>query len=111
MGRLIQYGNDKGIAALMLYNKMAGTGYSQGNYEKALQYYETALSISKKVLGPEHPDTTALYNNIAGVYYALHDYTKALEYFEKALVIRERGPLYSDAVQQYRGTALCPERI
>ena len=56
----------------------------QGDYVKALEYYEKALAISERVLGKEHPDTAATYNNIAVVYRAQGDYAKALEYYRKA---------------------------
>ena len=73
-----------------LFNNIAGVYHTQGNYEKALEYYEKALVIQEKVLGKEHPNTAATYNNIAVVYKKQGNYEKALEYYEKALVIKEK---------------------
>ena len=72
-----------------LFNNIAGVYYSQGNYEKAMEYCEKALVIREKVLGKEHPDTATTYDNMAGVYEDQGNYEKALEYYEKALVIQE----------------------
>ena len=41
---------------------------SQGDYDKALLWYEKALEISEKVLGKNHPSTATIYNNIALIY-------------------------------------------
>lgn len=51
-----------------LYNNIAVVYYAQGNYEKALEYLEKALTNSEKVLGREHPDAAAMYHNIALMY-------------------------------------------
>lgn len=61
--------------------------YSQGEYSKALEYYEKDLAISEKILGTEHPDTAATYNNIALLYKKQGEYAKALEYYNKDLAI------------------------
>ena len=63
---------------------------SQGDYSKALEWYEKALAIKEKVLGKEHPSTATTYNNIAGVYESQGDYPKALEWCEKALAVSEK---------------------
>ena len=73
-----------------LFNNIAGVYCTQGNYEKALEYYEKALAIREKVLGKEHSSTATTYNNMAGVYEDQGNYEKALEYNEKALVIKEK---------------------
>ena len=46
------------------YNNMAGVYYSQGNYEKALDYYEKALKIFEEKLGSEHPYTKSVRGNL-----------------------------------------------
>jgi pentatricopeptide repeat protein len=61
-----------------------------GNYESALEYYDKALKIMKKILGKEHPGTATSYNNIANVYAKQGEYDKALEYYDKALKIWEK---------------------
>ena len=74
----------------VLLNNMAGVYQEQGDYEKALEYYEKDLEISERVLGSDHPSTATTYNNMAGVYKEQGDYEKALEYYEKDLEISER---------------------
>ena len=60
---------------------------AQGDYAKALEYYEKDLEISERVLGSDHPDTATTYNNMANVYHVQGDFAKALEYYEKALIV------------------------
>jgi len=68
-----------------------GWGYDDlADYELALEYYGKALSIKKKVLGEEHPNTATTYNNIAVVYKNRCNYELALEYYGKALSINEK---------------------
>ena len=78
------------MASGALFNNVAGVYADQGDYEKALENYGKALSISERVLGAEHPLTATTYNNMAGVYRAQGEYEKALGYYGKALAIRER---------------------
>jgi len=56
---------------------------------KALEYYQKALAIRKKVLGDEHPDTAGSYNNMAILYYTMQKYQEAAEMMQKALNIFE----------------------
>ena len=49
------------------YNNIAGVYYSQGAYQKTLEWYEKALAIREKVLGKEHPDTVETRCNIADI--------------------------------------------
>ncbi|MCP4426613.1 MAG: tetratricopeptide repeat protein, partial [Chloroflexi bacterium] len=37
---------------------------SMGDYEGARPYYERALEISERALGPDHPDTATVRNNL-----------------------------------------------
>lgn len=57
-------------------NFLMKIGYAhnrQGEYNKALEYYEKALKIREKILEKEHPSTATIYNNMAGVYQALRE--------------------------------------
>ncbi|CAF4687816.1 unnamed protein product, partial [Didymodactylos carnosus] len=60
---------------------------NQGDYEKALKYYEKSLEIKLISLPPNHPDIATTYNNIGLVYDNQGDYEKALKYYEKDLEI------------------------
>jgi CHAT domain-containing protein/Tfp pilus assembly protein PilF len=66
-------------------NTIAGIYIRQGEYAKALNYYQQALVIAKELNNPEHQ--VATLNNIGKVYTRLGEYTKALEYLSHALVI------------------------
>jgi tetratricopeptide (TPR) repeat protein len=64
------------------------------NYAAALPLYERTLSISEKVLGPEHPKVVDTLNNLALLYQSLGNNTEALPLYERALSISEKvlGP-------------------
>jgi tetratricopeptide (TPR) repeat protein len=67
---------------------MAGVYNNQGEYVKALEWYEKGLAIELKTLGPDHPSTATSYSNMAVLCYNMEEYKKSLEYFETALKIR-----------------------
>ena len=62
------------------YNNIAGVYARQGDYSKALEWYQKALAINEQGLGKDHPDTASTYNNIASVYDRQGDYPQALEW-------------------------------
>jgi tetratricopeptide (TPR) repeat protein len=64
---------------------------SQGNYSKALEWYDQALARQERSLGRDHPDTLTTVNNMALVYGNQGDYTKALEWYDRALAGQERS--------------------
>jgi hypothetical protein len=55
-----------------------------GEYSKALPLLEETLTLRKKVLGEEHPDTLASMNNLGGLCYWMGDSLKAYEIFKDA---------------------------
>ena len=57
------------------------------DYDKALEYTEKALSISRKVFGENHSNVAIKYYHIGMIYFSQGDYTKALEYYNNALSI------------------------
>ncbi|CAF3559561.1 unnamed protein product, partial [Adineta steineri] len=64
---------------------------NQGDYEKAIRYYEQGLEIEQKTLSPHHLSLAISYNNIGMVYNNMGEYSKALSFYEKALEIREKA--------------------
>ncbi|CAF0872618.1 unnamed protein product [Adineta steineri] len=58
---------------------------NQGDYEKAIWYFEQGLKIEQKTLPSNHPDLATSYNNIGNVYDNMEEYSKALSFYEKAL--------------------------
>ncbi|CAF1248869.1 unnamed protein product [Adineta steineri] len=67
------------------YNQLGSVKCGQGDYEKAISYYEKGLEIKQKLLRSKHPSLANSYNNIGHVYYKMTKYWKALSFFEKAL--------------------------
>ena len=64
------------------------------DFEKAKDYQELTLSITKKRLGPENVQVAACYNNLGSVHDKLGDLRKAKEYHQLALSIKQEklGP-------------------
>ncbi len=69
-----------------------------GDLAGARPYYERALAIRERVLGPEHPQTASAVNNLATLLQTQGDLAGARPYVERALAIRERvlGPNHPD---------------
>lgn len=65
--------------------------FKYGEYRRALECLNKALSIRELVLPPDHPDLAISYNNVGTTYGNLGDREKELEYYRKALTIRERS--------------------
>jgi len=62
----------------------------QGHYAKAIESYEKAHEIMKKILPVNHPGLATSYNNIGLMYNSMGDYSKALESYEKSLQMKEK---------------------
>ena len=75
--------------ATLLHNT-ASIYYEQGEYGKALEWFDRALKIYEKILGKDNLLTATTHNNIAGVYSEQGEYGKALEWFDRALKIYEK---------------------
>ena len=74
-----------------LNHQLGHVKQSQGEYSKALEYYEKSHEIYVKSLPPNHPDLATSYNNIGLVYSDMGQYSKALEYYEKDLEITRKS--------------------
>lgn len=86
---LQQYGKNS-VWSAVFCNNIGFIYYEQGDYPRALEYYEKSLSIYVSLFGDNHPDVaTSSYNNIGLFYNAQGNDSRALEYFEKSLSIRE----------------------
>ncbi|CAF1461961.1 unnamed protein product [Adineta steineri] len=110
---LLDQTSDEGEKAIY-HHQLGSVHSSQGDYEKAIWYFEQGLEILQKTLPSDHPDlaisngSIALeiqlktlpsnhrhlatsYNNIGCAYDNTGEYSKALSYYEKALEIREKS--------------------
>ena len=70
--------------------KKGGVLYYQHEYDKALDFFRSALAIREKVLGPQHIGTATSLYNLAQAYRMIGDYGKAQELYERSLAIREK---------------------
>ncbi len=59
------------------------------DHNKALEYYNKALTIQKYLFGETHLNLATTYRNIGYVYLEKNDFNNALDYFDKALSLRE----------------------
>ncbi|MBK8397958.1 MAG: tetratricopeptide repeat protein [Leptospiraceae bacterium] len=80
----------------------------KGNFDLALEEANTALNLSKEILGEESSITGSIYENIGNIYVSKKDPTKAIEYHEKALetrkkVLGENHPLVSNSYNNIGG--------
>ena len=88
-------------------NNLAYIKAKQGEYEKAIEFYEKSLEIRRKTLPPNHPDVASSYNNIAVVYCNMGEYSKALSFCEKSLDIDQKTlpPNQPSLATSYNNTA------
>ncbi|CAF0789374.1 unnamed protein product [Adineta steineri] len=70
------------------YNQLGLVHWNQGDYDKAIWYFEKAFGIQQEILPSNHPDLAASNNNIGSVYDTMGEYSKALSSHEKALEIK-----------------------
>ncbi|MCK5058162.1 MAG: tetratricopeptide repeat protein [Candidatus Aminicenantes bacterium] len=71
-----------------LYINEAGNVYhSLGQYKRAIEYHEKALSSDLKTYGPEHPSVARDCNNLGLSLQAIGQHENAIEYLDKALTI------------------------
>ena len=59
------------------YNDLGVVHSKLGDFEKAKEYHELALSIDHKKLGPENVEVATSWNNLALVHEQLGDFEKA----------------------------------
>jgi Tfp pilus assembly protein PilF len=64
--------------------------YDKGDLDQAKDYYQRALKILQKQLGPNHVDVAASYNNIGMVCRDKGELDQAKDYYQRALKIRQQ---------------------
>jgi tetratricopeptide (TPR) repeat protein len=75
-----------GVDAFLL-NELAFTIDALGDYHRAIDYYEQALSIDRVVYGEQHPNVARELNNLGESWKYLGKYNKAIAYYQQALSI------------------------
>jgi lipopolysaccharide biosynthesis regulator YciM len=103
---LLEQTPDEGEKAIH-YNQLGCIKDDQGDYEKAIEYYEKALEINENTLSPDDPRLATSYNNIATVYMNMGEYSKALSFHKKVLEIRQKTlpPNRPDLATSYNNIA------
>jgi tetratricopeptide (TPR) repeat protein/transcriptional regulator with XRE-family HTH domain len=79
-----------------------------GDLRAAGPWYEGALSIRERILGPDHPDTATGLNSLALLLWSQGELAAARPLFERALATRERvlGPDHPDTAAGVNDLAL-----
>jgi tetratricopeptide (TPR) repeat protein len=93
--------NDRALQqARMLYRKAMDLR-NAGKYDEALPYFEGALEIRERILGPDHPDVSQAITGLATIHNVKGEYSKAEPLYQRALAIREKslGPEHPDVAQ------------
>ena len=87
--------------AAYLNNQAGYYTRSRGSYAATRPFYERALAIREKALGPDHPHTALSLNNLGALLDSMGDLAAARPFFERALAIREKalGPDHPDTAQ------------
>jgi len=84
-----------------------------GDYTRAEPFFQEALQIRQKVLGPEHPDTASGLNDLAGMYVDAGDYAKAEPLLRQTLGIRKKalGPEHPETAASLSNLAFLYEAM
>ena len=92
------------MAQLLGYSKGLAKAYLNAgiscrlssNFEAAIEYYQEALSLYRKL--KDKKGETRTLNALANVYYSLSDFTKAIEYYDESIfVLQSIGDLNFEA--------------
>jgi tetratricopeptide (TPR) repeat protein len=67
---------------------------SLGDYKKAIECYEKALTILKDTYGETYPNVATALNNLELAWHALGNPKKAIEYLQQAYTIFQK--VYGD---------------
>lgn len=77
--------------------------YLQGDYDKALAYYQQGLQIRRKVFGEKHSSVANSYNNMGSAYYLKGNYDEALAYYQRdiQITLKLSGEDHPDLASSY----------
>ena len=97
LGCLVSWAEDDDPNAL---NQQVTQLIEQGKYQEAIPIAERAVELSKRVRGPEEPETVEALNNLGLLFQKIGDYAKAEPLYQEALRIRQKvlGPEHPDTV-------------
>lgn len=69
----------------LAYHKLGVSAYGQQQYEKAVEYYDQAIEIRRRILPAAHPDIIRGHNNIAGCFRQLERTSAELTQYERII--------------------------
>jgi tetratricopeptide (TPR) repeat protein len=74
----------------LYYNQLGYIKDGQGDYEKAIEYYENALQMWANTLPSNHPYFATCFNNMGLVYKNMEQYSEALQFLEGSLKMSQK---------------------
>ena len=85
------------------YHQLGYIKHKQGDYQKAIWYYEQTHEILEKTFPSNHPDLAICCSSIGLAYNAIREYAKALPFYEKAFNIERKTlpPNHPDLATSY----------
>ncbi|RDC65533.1 tetratricopeptide repeat protein [Adhaeribacter pallidiroseus] len=98
-----KFGHDQSKEAADALHITGIVYYYKGEYDRALQFYQKALQLRRKILGDDHPGLCSSYNNIGIIYYRKGEYDQALKYYYQDLEIslKSSGKTHLDIAASY----------
>jgi tetratricopeptide (TPR) repeat protein len=96
-----------------LLNQKVQTLFRQGKYQVAIPLAEKAVELTKRVYGPEQPNTAQSLNNLAVLYRVMGEYAKAEPLYQEALRIRQKvlGKEHPDTATSLNNLAVLHEAM
>jgi CHAT domain-containing protein/tetratricopeptide (TPR) repeat protein len=83
--------NDRALQEARKLYKKAVDLRNAGKYDDAQPYFEGALEIRERMLGPDHPGVSQAIHDLAVLHYYKGEYTKAEPLYRRALAAREKS--------------------
>jgi tetratricopeptide (TPR) repeat protein len=105
-----QKDNSNELELARIYHSIGTIQCQSGELDNAVEIYNKALAIRKRLLPPAHSDIARLYNELGAIHLDKRDYVHALDYFQQARVIEletlHEGHLESARTQHKIGYTL-----
>ena len=95
--------HDPGLDVAAIYRQVGKVHKKLGDLSQAKDYYDRALAIRLKKLGPDHVDVATSYNSLGIVHDELGDLSQAKDYHDRALAIllKKLGPDHVNVASSY----------
>jgi tetratricopeptide (TPR) repeat protein len=87
---LMETSKTKDFSQAFNHSHMGDNYRNMGQFDRALESYNTALQIWRKSFNDDHQEVGRCYNNIGLIYEKKEEYDAAVNYYQKALTILEK---------------------